>query len=298
MTLTGTTDGSEASAVARQRAEAVARYLTEVWGIGADRIAVQSRGLPEKPSGSRTPEGREENRRVEITSNNPALLAPLQIEEVQQVLKPPFVRFHPSITATAGLNRWRFEVRHGNTILRENEGLSSYPDSITWNWRGLDGALPVVESPLRFTLYARDTDGSEVTTAPQEIPVSLVTLERKQLEQLPDRTIEKISLILFDFDRSDLGSQNLQLLDLAAERLTERSSVLIRGYTDRMGADDYNLALSQRRSSAVRDALSPRLQGRSIRAEGVGETSLLYDNDLPEGRFYCRTVQILVETIK
>ncbi len=298
ITLTGTTDGSEAPSIAKQRAEAVADYLRSVWKISPDRITVLSRGLPERPSGMRTAEGREENRRVEITSSNPALLAPLQIEDVQQLLKPPFVRFYPSITASEGLDRWRFEIRHGSTILRENEGSTTYPDSISWNWRGLDGALPAAETPMRFTLYARDKNGSEVTTQPQEIPVSLITLERKQLEQLPDRTIEKISLILFDFDRSDLSEQNQQLLDHAATRLTERSTVLIRGYTDRLGEDAYNLALSQKRSVGVREAMLRRLPGQPLRSEGVGESSLLFDNDLPEGRFYCRTVQILVETIK
>ncbi|MEI6089253.1 MAG: hypothetical protein WCR42_02265 [bacterium] len=30
--------------------------------------------------------------------------------------------------------------------------------------------------------------------------------------------------------------------------------------------------------------------------QGVGEDTLLYNNDVPEGRFYCRTVQIVVKT--
>jgi hypothetical protein len=34
----------------------------------------------------------------------------------------------------------------------------------------------------------------------------------------------------------------------------------------------------------------------NIRHEGVGESTLLYPNDSPEGRFYCRTVQVLIET--
>ncbi len=298
ITLTGTTDGTEPPTVAKQRAEAVSRYLTEIWGVRPERITVLSRGLPERPSGSRTAEGREENRRVEIGSNDPSLLAPLQLEDVQRVLKPPFVRFFPSITAAAGLDRWRFEVRHGNTIVRESDGSTAYPDSITWNWHGIDGALPRGETPLQFTLYARDKNGAEVTTQPQEIPVSMITLERKQLEQLPDRTIEKISLILFDFDRADLGEQNLHLMDKASASLSERSTVIIRGYTDRLGESEYNLALSQRRAAGVQEAMLRKLQGRSIRSEGVGESTLLYDNELPEGRFYCRTVQILVETIK
>ena len=31
-------------------------------------------------------------------------------------------------------------------------------------------------------------------------------------------------------------------------------------------------------------------------AKGLGESVLLYDNDIPEGRFYCRTVEVILET--
>ena len=32
-------------------------------------------------------------------------------------------------------------------------------------------------------------------------------------------------------------------------------------------------------------------------ARGLGEIDLLFNNDIPEGRFYCRTVNVMVETI-
>ncbi|HOJ05319.1 MAG TPA: OmpA family protein [Bacteroidota bacterium] len=298
VTLTGCTDGSEHSTLGRSRAEAVARYLRDVWGIAEGRISVQGRGLPAAPSSSRSPEGREENRRVEIASSDPALLLPIEIEDVQQVLKPTHVRFFPSITAEAGLERWRFEVREGERVLRDADGFTTYPDSIPWNWRDYSGALPKGNEALVFTLYAKDKRGGEVTTAPQRIPVSFVSLEKKQLEQLPDKTVEKISLILFDFDRSEMGAANEMLLERVAPRLTERSTILVRGFTDRLGSEEYNKALSERRAASVKEALAKRIRGRAMRSEGVGESLLLFDNALPEGRFYCRTVQILIETTR
>jgi outer membrane protein OmpA-like peptidoglycan-associated protein len=65
-----------------------------------------------------------------------------------------------------------------------------------------------------------------------------------------------------------------------------------------MGEADYNQKLSERRAASVHDLLREFLPNAAIRSEGVGESQLLFDNTLPEGRFYCRTVQILVETIK
>jgi hypothetical protein len=34
----------------------------------------------------------------------------------------------------------------------------------------------------------------------------------------------------------------------------------------------------------------------SPKGEGVGNAELLFNNDIPEGRFYCRTVNIVVKT--
>ena len=50
--------------------------------------------------------------------------------------------------------------------------------------------------------------------------------------------------------------------------------------------------LSARRAKAVANAI----RHPKTTHEGIGETKLLYTNDLPEGRFYCRTVDIVVET--
>jgi flagellar motor protein MotB len=36
----------------------------------------------------------------------------------------------------------------------------------------------------------------------------------------------------------------------------------------------------------------------AAKAQGFGEEKLIYDNELPEGRFYCRTIEITVRTKK
>jgi len=295
--VTGTTDGRESRSVARTRAENVASYLMEVWGIDAARLDVRAQGLPDAPSTSRSELGRAENRRVELTSNDADLLAPISSSEVERVTKPDMVHFYPSIIAESGLARWRFEVRDGERTVRDSDGYASYPDSIGWNWRDLEGSLPKGDS-LVFTLYAKDESGQEARSEAQSIPINVLTLERKNVEQLPDRTLERISLILFDYDRAKLGGVNRHILRGAAERLSSRSTFIVRGYTDEIGDEEYNQELSERRAEAVHDLLKDLMPGAAIRSEGVGESQLLFDNALPEGRFYCRTVQILVETIK
>src|SRR5262249_23003633 len=63
--------------LSRQRAEQVRNYLRDVWGIADDRITLEARNLPEKPSSSSSPDGMAENRRVELRSNIPEILEPV-----------------------------------------------------------------------------------------------------------------------------------------------------------------------------------------------------------------------------
>ena len=72
ITLTGTrsfhSDGDSVNSnnLSLQRAANMSRYLEDVWGIGASRMKVKSRALPEQPSDESTVTGQQENRRVEI----------------------------------------------------------------------------------------------------------------------------------------------------------------------------------------------------------------------------------------
>ena len=49
------------------------------------------------------------------------------------------------------------------------------------------------------------------------------------------------------------------------------------------------------RAFAVRDLIKKeKRDAKSIIAKGIGSDELLYDNLIPEGRFYCRTVRVQV----
>jgi outer membrane protein OmpA-like peptidoglycan-associated protein len=59
-----------------------------------------------------------------------------------------------------------------------------------------------------------------------------------------------------------------------------------------MGEADYNLKLSKQRA----DAVAKEFREYDTSVSGYGEVEQMYDNNLPEGRFYCRKVDIVVET--
>jgi outer membrane protein OmpA-like peptidoglycan-associated protein len=108
-----------------------------------------------------------------------------------------------------------------------------------------------------------------------------------------DKEYEYYSLILFDYGKSDLGFEHKKVVDFVKGRLSEGSKLLIYGYTDSMGEEEVNLKLSDKRAKSVLKRLEI---SENINYEGKGESELLYDNSLPEGRFYCRTVTIDIET--
>ena len=68
-------------------------------------------------------------------------------------------------------------------------------------------------------------------------------------------------------------------------------SIEIQGYTDSVGADAYNLKLSQRRADSVKYYLvSKGVNGSTLSARGYGKANPLVSNDTAENRARNRRV--------
>lgn len=84
-------------------------------------------------------------------------------------------------------------------------------------------------------------------------------------------------VVYFEWDHADLNQAALSTIEAAANRARacNVSSALVVGHTDTSGANAYNLALSERRASVVRDALTARgMSASAIRTEARGENDL------------------------
>jgi OOP family OmpA-OmpF porin len=84
-------------------------------------------------------------------------------------------------------------------------------------------------------------------------------------------------VVYFEWDRSNLNQAALETIDAAVARARECnvSSVLVVGHTDTSGSAQYNMGLSERRASVVRDALVARGIGAgSIQTQAHGEADL------------------------
>ena len=63
-----------------------------------------------------------------------------------------------------------------------------------------------------------------------------------------------LATVYFDFDRYNVSAAECGKLDAAAARV-KGTKVIIAGYTDTFGTEEYNLGLSDRRAQSVRDYL-------------------------------------------
>jgi OOP family OmpA-OmpF porin len=86
-------------------------------------------------------------------------------------------------------------------------------------------------------------------------------------------------LVFFDWDKSSLSSDANGVLDAIATELKTRkdvAKVLVGGYADTSGGEEYNKNLSIARANTVRDALAGRgFPADKIATEGHGEQDLL-----------------------
>lgn len=280
--------------LAMRRAKAVQTYLSTIWRIKADRIRVVARTLPEKPSSNDVEEGIAENRRVELSASEPTILAPVINRSITRSVNPPSLELQPLIDAPAGLRSWTMAIKRNNSVLQQWTGESVTGEAPPpQQWRLSEQLLGESEIPLKASIQAIDLEGRESTNE-KDITVRQITVKKKRVEQVQDKRLERFSLMLFDFDRAEISSENLPLLSFIKQRIQPSSQVTIIGYGDRVGSREYNRDLAFRRSAEVKNFL--QLPEDRIKIIPIGSDILLHDNSTPEGRSYCRIVQILVAT--
>lgn len=296
LSLTGCTSdqGMEKGAtdLAQRRAESVRQYLTDHWGISSDRIAIQARLLPARPSNVNVSDGIIENRRVEIVASDARVLDPVWTTDTARTVDPPGVRFRMLATSEAGLASWSIVASQDGTPIKEFNGKDLLPSSIDWNMQDDQRHVPRAPGELDYKLVLRDASGRTAEADGPSIDVEQRTIQYKRKERIRDKEIDRYALIGFEFADDEVTPANARLLERIKSKITLNATVHIDGHTDRIGDADYNKRLSVDRARSV----ASRIGTQQLEVQGHGASRLLYDNDLPEGRFYSRTVNIVVET--
>ncbi len=283
--------------LSKRRANSVASYLKDVWNIQPRRLVIRSRNLPRVPTKADSPEGIAENRRVELASNTWEIFAPVVTKDTIIEVTGESFWFKTKIIGKAKIKEWKIDLSQNGEIIKSISGKGEMPGKIHLDINKSNLVSLLDNGELQYVLEAKGGNSKTVKSRTKSINIHRITVNDKQLRKARDKKIYQFSLILFDYNKHSLNSANKRIAGLINDKLANSSKVAIKGYTDRLGDDDYNLKLSEARAKAVRKALDTRLvNSGEVTSEGLGESVLLYDNNLPEGRFYCRTVVVEIET--
>ncbi len=282
------------------RAEAVRIYLQTVWSIAPERIQSEARNLPEMPSSSRLAEGKEENRRVEIRSDDPAILAPVRSVYMTTKIDTAALALQPVVKAAHGVARWSVAAANSSGSLGKVSGDGEPPAQISLPLK--TGNLNEMASggDITLTMAVEDRKDQELLLVAGPIKVNFIKTSQRLAEKQDFRVQEKYALILFDFDSDAISAGNQEIVDRITDRIKvlPQASAEIVGHTDNIGKEGYNIKLSERRALAVSKLLKAAYgedSGERLRQRGVGPNDPLYDNSTPEARAFNRTVTITLE---
>lgn len=299
ITITGTVSSKELKnekTLTKQRADFVKNYLIANYGIKDNRINIATGGFPAKPSNKNDVDGDAENRRVEISSNNFEILKPIVLfGDKERVTNPNLINFKVPVNTNDEVTYWKLVYKQSGQELEIIEGYS-LPVESTWQIK--PNQLASSSIPVDYYLTVQTASGLS-RNINGSIPSDYFSFSRKKSENLPDKTISKFSLVLFDFDSPNVSDLDKQILDKnVIPAIGPNSTVQIYGYTDKIGDFDYNKNLATKRADAVKNYLSSKLKNVKFETYGVGESVQIFDNNKTLGRQLSRTVQIYVITPK
>jgi outer membrane protein OmpA-like peptidoglycan-associated protein len=282
-------------------AENVKQYLVGIFGIDASRITTEGREKPSIPSEQpgATKELallREGDRRVDIESTSPELLlqvggksagffVPVQINAIQADPLDSHVIFTVE-GAQETLKFWNVEVTGQN-------GMVQHYGPYTTDQASVPGK----------TILGNDLQGNYKVTMKGETKNGNAVQKESSISLMKASDIKQEGLrysILFDFDKSKtIDAYETFLSGIVAPLITSNSTVIIHGHTDAIGDESYNHTLSHDRAAGAQRLIEKALAnagttGVKFETYGFGEDANMapFENNLPEKRFYNRTVII------
>ncbi|HSM63929.1 MAG TPA: hypothetical protein VK833_08340, partial [Gillisia sp.] len=283
-------------------AGSVKKYLVDVFGIDATRIAVEGRNKPkipsEKPGGTRELDLlREGDRRVSIESNSPALLMefqsgpnaplkPVQIKGLQEAPENSYVTFKTE-GAEEAFSTWKLELTDDKGMVKTYGPYTDEEVSIP----GKTILGTSTEGDYKVKMVGTTKEGGIVT---EESNINVVLWTPSELEEGMRFSI------LYEFDDSKaIAMYEKYLTEIVAPKIPENGNVIINGYTDVIGETDNNQKLSLARSNDFKQILEKAMSNANrddvtfeVYGSGENEASAPFGNKLPEERAYNRTVVI------
>lgn len=180
----------------------------------------------------------------------------------------------------------------------------------TWYYSGETGArdLALQRAEKMKALFAgiagsriKVVTDSLARTADEAYKTSRFEAAGFSVAQKQNSLVKKLDNRILIYFASNSSAKQLEkevddyLTTLAAEMKNDTRRVTATGYTDNVGDDAKNLALSLRRAEFVRTALLAKgVDSSRVSAAGKGEADPLAGNDTEEGRKQNRRVELII----
>lgn len=279
------------SDVGLDMAKSIKNYLVDVFGIDAKRIGTSGQTKPEIPS--HQPGGTRElnlvtaeDNRVDITSKYLELILPVKIMALQEDPIDADVLFTVAGSENI-LDSWSVEVTDNRGKVKNFGPFKADQERISGNTILGDAE----EGDYKIVMIGRAQNGATIT---KEQRIRLARSEGPQ-----DQAGLRFS-ILFEFDQSKtVATYDKFLTETVVPKIPAGSNVVIHGHTDLIGEESHNLTLSRSRAADAMNVIQRELNKagkKNVKFDtyGFGEDVRRspFENNLPEERFYNRTVII------
>jgi outer membrane protein OmpA-like peptidoglycan-associated protein len=160
-------------------------------------------------------------------------------------------------------------------------------------------ALSAQREGSRLAARTLEADAAHIAAANSAQQAAELQRQIDALQAKPtDRgLIVTLSDVLFDSGRAGLkagATSNLNKLVVFLNEYPDRT-VVIEGYTDNVGSEDYNQGLSERRADSVKSYLAEQGIGSArLSALGKGESDPVAGNESAAGRQQNRRVEVII----
>ena len=207
---------------------------------------------------------------------------------------PPAPRNQPP-TVHARCEPCTVEIGKTSTVTADAQDPDG--DALAYRWSAPAGTFasgtsrqtpwtaPMQEGPVQVTVTVDDGKGG---TASDAVTIQVIKPAVKEV------VFEDVH---FDFDRYSLRPEATRLLDEVVRALQDNPDlkIQIEGHTCNIGTAEYNLALGDRRATAVRDYLATRgIDTNRLQTVTYGEERPKYDNSREETRRLNRRAALTV----
>jgi len=201
-----------------------------------------------------------------------------------------------NLTVKADCNPCTVQVGQSSTVTATVQ--DSIGCAVTYRWTAPSGTF--ANATARQTLW---TAGQNEGTVPVTVTVTCPTDNKTASDTVniqvtrPAPKVYTFEDVHFDFDRYSLRPEATRVLDEAVTALREDPTlrIQIEGHTCNIGTAEYNLALGDRRATAVKDYLTSRgVTADRLSTISYGEERPKYDNSREETRRLNRRAALTV----